>query len=122
MEERTFVRGERVARIFNLVDACNRCGLAFRLASERIANAAFRKYSLQVRQVLDRFSFELLAEIRRIDGGDFGPPRSYVEMSEEPDGLRTRCVSTFQEMMAAYAAADNSPLPAHARAMLKRQS
>ena len=122
MDEQKFQRGERVATIFNLVDACNRCGLAFRLASERIANVAFSHYAGELRQILDRFSFELLTETRRIDGGDFGPPRAYTETTDEPNELRDRCDSTFREMMDAYATAGKSSLPAHARAMIKRQS
>src|SRR5687768_12284535 len=122
MEDQQFQRGERVAKIFNLVDACNRLGLAFRIASEHITSDEFRLYSDQLRHMLDRFTFELLAEVHRIDGGDFGPPRSYedgVAVSETQ--LRAHCEAALTEAIDLYDETLVNHLPAHARAMIKRQ-
>ena len=122
VDEYVFERGERVASIFKLVDACHRCGLAFRVASDQIANAVFRHYADELRQMMDRFSFELLTEIRRIDGGDFGPARSYVEPVENPDALQGRCNAALRDVEETYEEILRDHLPAHARAMIKRQS
>ena len=121
MRDKVFERGENVARIFKVVDACNRCGLAFRIASERITNDPFRHFADELRQMLDRFSFELLTEIHRTDGGDFGPPRSYVDATNDADILRGRCESALQDMIGDYDESMVHHIPAHARAMIKRQ-
>ena len=114
-------RVESVASIFNLVDACNRCSLVFRLASELYNNDDFRALSGKTQQMLDRFSYELQTEVRRIDGSDFGPPRSYSENAQEPESLVLRCETLLQSALKEFELTLNTQLTAHTRAMLKRQ-
>jgi hypothetical protein len=122
MEDQLSQRGERVAKIFKLVDACNRLGLAFRIASDHITSDDFRHYSDELRHMVDRFTFELLAEVHRIDGGDFGPPRSYEDGVAESEGqLRAHCEWALREAIDLYDETLADHLPAHARAMIKRQ-
>ena len=113
-------RGERVAKIFKLADACNRCGTAFRVASDKVTDVAFRHYADELRQLLDRCIFELLTEVSRIEGGC--PPRSYVETTYEADILKGRCETVLHETIRAYENIIDNHIPAHARAMIKRQA
>ena len=78
MEDNVVERTQRIAKIFKLVDACKRCGLAFRIATENSANSSLRCFSDQLRQMLDRFCFELLTEIRRMDSEKRVLPPEYV--------------------------------------------
>ncbi|MBI4472818.1 MAG: hypothetical protein HY646_09135 [Acidobacteria bacterium] len=122
MEKPVIQRGETVARIFKLVDTCGQCGLTFRVASAKIVSDVFNRYSEELRRVLDRFRFELLSEIRRVDGGDFGPARTYIEPSADAEFLRARCHSALRDLLRDYDEAFTRVAPAHARAMIKRHA
>ena len=122
MEDQVFERGEGIARIFNLVDACHRCGLAFRLAAERLTDDPFRHYADELRQLLDRCSFELHTEIRRIDGGDFGPPHTYVEPCDDIRALNERCQEALRDVLQSYDEILDRHVSAHARAMIRRHA
>jgi hypothetical protein len=71
---------------------------------------------------LDRCIFELLTEVRRIEGGDLCPPRSYVETTYEADILKGSCETVLHETIRAYENIIDNHIPAHARAMIKRQT
>jgi hypothetical protein len=110
-----------VADIFNLVDSCNQNSILFRLASERSPNEDFRAFANRTRQTLDRFSYELQTEIRRIGSSEFDSSRTYSEPREDPDLLSLRCEISLKVALDEYQRVYDCSLHAHARAMLKRQ-
>ncbi len=122
MKKPVLERCETVARIFKLVDSCSQCGLTFRVASAKIASDGFICCADELGRVLDRLRFELLSEIRRVDGGDFGPARTYVEPSADPVALRSRCQVALRDLLRDYDEAFTRLTPAHARAMIKRHT
>jgi hypothetical protein len=110
-----------VSALLKLVDACNQCGIVFRVAAQESNADLFHGFTQTLREVFERFEFELQTEIRRIDG-DFAAPRSKHEMVNDPDGLETQCESVLRTAVFEYEAIDAGYMPAHARAMVQRQS
>lgn len=115
------IKPESITSIFKLVDACNQCSQLFRVAAVSGADSVFQDNANQIRHKLDQFGFELQTETRRIGGGDdFGPSR-YEPIPDDADILTLRCEISLQLILDQYQQALNTNLPAHARAMVKRQ-
>jgi hypothetical protein len=110
-----------VEYIFKLVDSCNQNSLVFRRASLGFQNETLKEFADRIHQLLDRFSYELQTEIRRLGHGDFDPSRPCSELTENPQLLLLRCELGLKLALEDYRQACDSSLTAHARAMLKRQ-
>ena len=110
-----------VSALLKLVDACNQCGIVFRVAAKESTADAFHHFTQTLREVFERFEFELQTEIRRIDG-DFAAPQSHHDIVKDPDGLETQCEIALRTAVFEYEAIQAGCMPAHARAMIHRQS
>src|SRR6187401_1152385 len=121
MEDKAVERTQRVAKIFKLVDGCKRCGLAFRIATENSSNSALQRFSDQLRQMLDRFCFELLAEIRRIDSEKLVDSSVYNGKIANKDVLGGHGDAALAGLIGDYEDVLLDHIPAHAGAMIKRQ-
>jgi hypothetical protein len=122
MEDKVLERAERIAKIFNLVDGCKRCGLAFRVGSENTENAGLRHFSDQLRQTLDRFCFELLTEIRRMDHQKLVRRGVYVGAISNRDVLDGHGEAALTGLLHDYEQILTDHIPAHASAMIRRQA
>lgn len=115
------IKTEPITSIFKLVDTCNQCSQLFRVGAASVADPTFRQSADKIRQKLDLFGFELQTESRRLGGDEFGGSR-YDPIPDDADILTLRCEISLQLVLDHYQQALNaSNLPAHARAMIKRQ-
>jgi hypothetical protein len=111
------------SRLLNLVDACNRCSVVFRIATERVRDDRFENFSEHLRRTLDRFVFELQKESRRLGVAEAGDLRVYELQvkSTNPEALRIQATSELQHALDGYDSLLAYGLPGHARAMMRRQ-
>lgn len=115
------IKVEPIVNISKLVDACSQCSQLFRVGAATVADPGFRHSADRIRHKLDQFAFELQTESRRLGGGEFGPSR-YEPIPDDADILTLRCEISLQLVLDQYQQTLNaSNLPAHARAMIKRQ-
>src|SRR5262245_49440530 len=108
--------------LFKLVDRCTRCALTFKAAADFIVNERFRDLSVALQETLDRFRYELQSEIRRIEGKQSDPPKPCTETYQDLDSLRKQCNAVLGETLQEYETIRLGHLPAHARAMVQRQT
>jgi hypothetical protein len=111
---------EPVRAIHGLVDACNQCSELLLLGSVSTAEPAFRQLAQALHWKFDQFRFELQTEIRRLGGANPDSLRP-EPLPENSDIAPMRAEISLQLALDNYQQALNGVLPAHARAMIKRQ-
>jgi len=110
-----------VESIFNLIETISDASHRFRWAMETASDAGFRQFVDEIREQLEQYTFELETEIRRL-----GVERAVSE-DALPDHDKSDRVSivvlrhSLESTVNAFKKALDTPLTAHARAMLKRQ-
>ena len=110
-----------VEDLLKLVDACNRCSVAFRAADKHLSDLRFRAFYDRLQRTLDQFIFELEKESSRI-GTHQPDPLSMPAISTANTGsLLTYAEGELQSALEGYDACLIRPMPAHARAMVQRQ-
>jgi hypothetical protein len=115
------VEAQEGGSIFNLIDNCGQASAALQVAAGQLDNENFHVFASKTRRMLDRFSFELQKEIRRIEDHELRSARAYREETLPADLLIPRCIHLLQAACDEYEDALASRLTAHSRAMLKRQ-
>src|SRR5262249_40900853 len=110
-----------VSALLKLVDACDQCALIFRSADEYNNTDAFGVLCSELRETLARFGFELQTEVRRIEDCDFGPLRPRNSGADE-EPFQARCEIALRTTVREYESIQAGNMPAHARAMIQRQS
>jgi hypothetical protein len=111
---------EPLRAISKLVDACNQCSELLLLGSVSTAEPAFHDFAQNLHMKFEQFRFELQTEIRRLGG--VNPDAFRPEpVPDDSDILAVRTEISLQLALDNYQHALNTTLPAHARAMIKRQ-
>src|SRR5262245_59003504 len=95
-------RLQPITLLFKLLDTCNQCALAFRVAMEHSADSAFCGFSGKLQPALGRFVFDLQSEMRRSQDVEWGQPRSYVATAGTASFLRMEAEKCLAEVLAAY--------------------
>ena len=113
---------EPVSKLIKLMDVCSSSERVFDAAGKFAPITDLRLLADRIRHTIIRYEFELRTETRRIESdGVHLQPRN-VESPVDRNQLAVTCRYKLQEMIEAYGTALGSYLPAHARAMLVRQS
>ena len=110
-----------VEDLLKLVDACNRCSLAFRAAGKHLSDIKFCGFYERLQKTLHRFIFELEKESSRI-GGPL--PDTLLKSrcaSVTTESLMTQAEAELQSTLEGYDVCLTRSMPAHARAMIVRQ-
>jgi hypothetical protein len=112
-------RGEPVTNIFKLMDICKLSEQVFDAAGKFASNSEVRNLIDRIRQTIAQYEFELRTELGRMDVADVNTLRSALQ----PEGRQTQqnWKQSLETMLREYRYVLKSQLPAHARAMLKRQ-
>ena len=106
--------------ISRLVDTCSQSSELLLLGSVSTAESTFRKLAQELHRKFDQFRFELQTEMRRL-GGSSADAFLPEPVPDDSDIVAVRAEISLQLALDTYQQALNSALPAHARAMIKRQ-
>ncbi len=106
-------KAEPIKRIVKLVDVVNRCSQVLIAAYEARAESAFQQFVQKMQKKMEQFGFELQTELGRLGGEE--APASAQELNTNPK-------TALEGVLDHYGQALSTSLPAHARAMLTRQS
>jgi len=106
-----------ILTIANLVGICHRCEQVFGEAVYFDACIEFRGGVGRVRQLLHQFGFQLRAELQRIDLGETGT----FPITPDENTDFSNCESTLRHVLKNYQEVLDGRLPAHTRALVKRQ-
>src|SRR6476660_2450160 len=103
------------------MDVCNRCERIFDAAGKFASNVRMRQLAADIHSSVTRIGFELQKELRRIEPEGSGQLISSVMQSIEPDDLVNSSRTCLEKTLDEYRNAIESRVPAHARAMMRRQ-
>jgi len=103
------------------MDVCNRCERTFDAAGKFATNVRMRQLAADIHSSVTRIGFELQKELRRIEPEGSRPLISSVMQSIEPDNLESSSRACLEKTLDEYRHAIESRVPAHARAMMRRQ-
>jgi len=113
---------EPIANLFKLIDVCNACGRTFDAAGKFAANSGLRQLASRICQSLTRFRFELHEESRRVDTDGSGPRDHHSPSLKAAAALDRNCRESLDRTVEEYRAALETHMPAHTRAMIRRQN
>ncbi len=103
------------------MDACNRSARIFDSVGKFTSKVELRDLSARIREAITQFGFELEKELRRMDLSAERRKLGILLQTVEGGDLHETSIRSIESTLAAYRTVLDSNMPAHSRAMIRRQ-